>query len=97
MSVPTDNYISVKEYNKISKYKYLEIEIEKTRHLIVPLLVGALGMIKKGTDKHINKIADSSSLNEIQKKIALSGIAHLMRRVRTKQPKNITQKRQQNA
>ena len=26
MSVPTDNNISVKEYNKISKYKDLEIE-----------------------------------------------------------------------
>ena len=29
MSVPTDNYISTQEYNKISKYKQLEIAIEK--------------------------------------------------------------------
>ena len=29
VSVSTDNNISVKEYNKISKYKDLEIEIEK--------------------------------------------------------------------
>ena len=29
MSVSTDNNISVKEYNEISKYKDLEIEIEK--------------------------------------------------------------------
>ena len=29
MFLPTDNYISVKEYNKISKYKNLEIEIKK--------------------------------------------------------------------
>ena len=29
MSIPTDNNISVKEYNKISQYKDLEIEIEK--------------------------------------------------------------------
>ena len=29
MSVPTDNNISVKEYNKISKYKGQKIEIEK--------------------------------------------------------------------
>ena len=29
MSEPTDNNTSVKVYNKISKYKNLEIEIEK--------------------------------------------------------------------
>ena len=29
MSVSTDNNISVKEYNKISKYKDLEIKVEK--------------------------------------------------------------------
>ena len=29
MSVPTDNKMSIKESNKISKYKDLEIEIEK--------------------------------------------------------------------
>ena len=29
MKEPTDNNISVKEWNKISKYKDLEIEIEK--------------------------------------------------------------------
>ena len=29
MSVPTDNNISVEEYNKITKHKDLEIEIEK--------------------------------------------------------------------
>ena len=29
MSVPTDNNVSVKKYNKISKYKDLKIEIEK--------------------------------------------------------------------
>ena len=28
----------------------------------VPIIMGAIGMIKKGTDKHINKISDSPSL-----------------------------------
>ena len=46
----------------------------------MPVIVGALGMIKKGTDKHINKIAGSPSLYEIQK-IALSRTAHLLWRV----------------
>ena len=30
MSVPTDNNITVKEFNKINKFKDQEIEIEKT-------------------------------------------------------------------
>ena len=64
MAVPTDNNLLVKEYYN------LEIEIEKMWHLkttTMPVIVGALGMIKKGTDKHINKIACSSSLCEMQK------------------------------
>ena len=51
MSVPIDN-ISVKEYNNISKYKDLEIEIEKMRHLkiaILPVIMGILSLIKKET------------------------------------------------
>ena len=32
MSVPTGNKISVKEYNKIRKYKDLEIKTEKMWH-----------------------------------------------------------------
>ena len=44
---------------KISKYKDLEIEIQKMRHLkamVIPLAVGALGMIKKKTEDHIKRI-----------------------------------------
>ena len=72
MVVPTDNSISVKEYDEINKYKNLKIEIEKMWHIktiIVPVIVGTLGMIKKGKDKHINKITDCSRQYEIQKKM----------------------------
>ena len=31
-----------------------------------PVIKGALGMIKKGTDEHINKISGNLSLDEIQ-------------------------------
>ena len=31
----------------------------------VPVIVGTLGMIKKGKDKHINRIPDSPSLYRI--------------------------------
>ena len=48
----------------------------------MPEIMGALGIIKKGTGKHINKIPGSPSLYEIQN-IALWGTAHLLRRVRS--------------
>ena len=63
--MPSNWYVYAKEYNKMSKYKDLEIEIEKMWHL--KTTVGALGMIKKETDKYINKIPGCLSLNEIQK------------------------------
>ena len=46
----------------------------------MPVIVQAIGVIKKDTDKHINKIPGSPSLYEIQK-IALCETAHLLRRV----------------
>ena len=68
MSAPEYDKISVKGYNKISKFKDQEMESEKIWHLkttTVPVIMGALGMIKKRTDKHINKITGCSSLYEI--------------------------------
>ena len=68
--VSANNNLSIKEYNKISKYKDLEIEIEKMRYLkpiSVPEIAGALCMIKKSTNKHNEKILGSLSQYEIQK------------------------------
>ena len=70
ISVSIDNRISVKEYNEISKYKDVEKEIEKMWHVktnTMSVILGALSMINKGTDKHINKISGYSSQYEIQK------------------------------
>ena len=44
----------MKGYNEINKYKYLEIEIQKTSNLktiIILIMCGALYMIEKGIDK----------------------------------------------
>ena len=64
MTLPT-----VKEYNRISKYKDLDIETEKMYYLTtsdVPVIVRSLGMINKGTNKRINRISWKLSQYEIE-------------------------------
>ena len=55
MSVPSDSNISAKEFEKLSKYKDLEIETANMSKMKT-VIVGALGMIKKGTHKYVNEI-----------------------------------------
>ena len=82
INVPSDSKISAKEFEKLSKYKDLEIEIAKTWKMktkTIPVIVGTLGMIKKGTQKFVNEIPGNLSLAEIQK-IVLNSKAHILRR-----------------
>ena len=82
MTIPTDRNISVKEFDKLSKYKELQIEIERMWHLkttIVPVVVGSLGMVKKGIQNHLNTIPGEPNLQEIQK-IVLTSTTHLLRK-----------------
>ena len=68
MSMPTDQNIPAKEFDKLSKKKDLEIEIQrmwKLRMSTVPVIVGALGMIKKGCQKHPDTIPGEPQLQEI--------------------------------
>ena len=62
MGVPSDNNVAAKAFEKLSKYNDLEIEVEKMCHLkttTIPVVVGALGLIKKGTNAFIEKIPGS--------------------------------------
>ena len=82
MSVPSDKNVSSKTFEKLSKYKDLEIKIGKMWHLrarTIPVVIGALGLVKKGTKEFLDKIPGNSSLQEIQK-IVLSGTAHVLRK-----------------
>ena len=82
MNVPSGSSISAKEFEKLSKYKDLEIEVTKMWKMktkIISVIVAALGMIKKGTQKYVNEIPGNLSLTEIQK-IVLNSTAHILRR-----------------
>ena len=62
-------------------YKDLEIEIEKMWGMktTVPVIIGALGLVKKGTENYIGKIPGNIRAIELQKTILL-GTAHILRR-----------------
>ena len=63
MSVPSDKNVSSKTFEKLSKYKDLEIEIGKMWHLRarnIPVVIGALGLVKKGTKGFLDKIPGQS-------------------------------------
>ena len=51
----------------------------KLKTKTIPVIVGALGMIKKGIQKYVNEIPGNLSLAEIQK-IVLNSAAHILRR-----------------
>ena len=45
----------------------------------MPVVIGALGLIKKGLQKHTEKIPGAININELQK-ITLLGTAHILRK-----------------
>ena len=83
MAIPCDRNTSVKVAEKLSKYKDLEIEITKMwglKTITVPVVIGALGVVKKGIEKDIDKIPAKVNVTELQK-IALQGSSHILRNV----------------
>ena len=83
MSVPRDSNIVAKEYEKRSKYKDLEIEIQrmwKMKTIVLPIVVGALGTMTKDFDKYLLEIPAEVTSKQIQK-IALLGTAHILRKI----------------
>ena len=46
----------------------------------VSVVIGALGVIKKGQEKYVNRIPGTTSVSEHQR-ISLLGIAHILRKV----------------
>ena len=72
MSVPSDRNIALKEIEKRSKYKDLEIEIQRMWHMkteVIPVVIGSLGAVKKGMEVNIKKVSESASVAQILRKV----------------------------
>ena len=81
-SIPAKRKTSLKTMEKLTKYKDLEIEIEKMwgmKTATVTVVIEAFGLVKKGTESYVGKISDNIRVRELQKTV-LIGIAHLLRR-----------------
>ena len=83
MTVPSDRNIALKEIEKKSKYKDLEVEIQRIwqmKTIVLPVVIGALGTAKKGMVENIEKVAKGASVTEIQK-ICMLESARILRKV----------------
>ena len=78
MSIPTEKNTSVKVTEKLSKYKDLEIEIGRMwgmKATMIPVVIGALGLIKKGLEKYTKQIPSNIKISELQKIALLEHLA----------------------
>ena len=67
ISVPTESNTSIEMNKELSKYKDLEIEIERLwgmKATTKPVIIGALGLIKTGMQKYISKLPGNISIQE---------------------------------
>ena len=83
MSIPSDTNIALKEIEKKSKYKDLELEIQRMWQMkteVIPVVVGALGTIKKGMAENIKRVSERANVTETQK-ISMLGSARILRKV----------------
>ena len=82
MSIPTEKDTSVKVTEKLSKYKDLEIEVGRMwgmKATTILVVIGALGLMKKGLEKYIQQIPGNIKIHELQK-ITLLGTSHILRK-----------------
>lgn len=82
VAVPNDNNAGIKELEKRSKYKDLEIEIARMwdmKVINIPIVIGALGLIRKGMSKNVKNVLETLRI-EICQKIVLLGTARILRK-----------------
>ena len=73
----------MKMIEKLSKYKDLGIEISTIWGLkteTVSVVIGALGPVKNGLGKYVEKLPGNINIEELQK-ISLLDTAHILRKV----------------
>ena len=82
VSIPVCNNVIKKEAEKITKYRDLEIEVQKCWNLrkvrTIPIVIGALGTVSTGIQEYLKLLSKNIKFNIVQK-TALLGTAHILR------------------
>ena len=83
VSIPSDRNIALEEIGKKSKYKDLELEIQRMWQMkteVIPVVVGALGTIKKGMVENIKRVPERANVTDTQT-TSMLGSARILRKV----------------
>ena len=82
IAVPGDSRVGEKEREKVDKYQDLRREVAKLWNIkttVVPVVVGALGVVTNNLTKHLKTIRVSTKIAEFLQKAALLGTARLLK------------------
>jgi len=85
VGISGDRNVIKKEAEKILKYKDLTIEIQRmwnVKQKVITVIIGATGTISKSFRKYVSNIPGNHEVKELQK-TAMSGTAHILRKVLT--------------
>ena len=83
VAIPADRNVVQKEVEKKLKYKSLCIEMQRIWNLkctIVPVIIGATGIVTRSLKKNLETIAGKHSIDSLQK-TAILGTSHIIRKV----------------
>ena len=83
VAIPADRNVVQKEAEEKLKYKSLCIEIQrmwKVECAIVPLIIGATGIVTRSLRKHLEAAPGKHSIDSLQK-TAILGTSHIIRKV----------------
>jgi hypothetical protein len=75
VAIPGERNVIKKEAEKILKYKYLTIEIQRMWNVktnVIPVIITATGTISKSLRKYIRNVPGNHELRELQKTAILS-------------------------
>jgi len=75
VAISGDRNVIKKEAEKIVKYKYLTIEIQRTWNVktkLVPVIIGATGTISQSFRKYVSNIPGKHEVKELQKRAILA-------------------------
>ena len=83
VSVPNDGGLNRAEREKVTKYQGLMYDMKRNWNLrditIIPVIIGATGLMKRNFKKYLTSIPGDPSAREIQT-IALKGTARILKR-----------------